>query len=124
MILVDSSIWMDHLRSNDPVLQRMLHHKQVLSHPYIIGELAVGNLNPREAILADLSDLPRAIIATEDEVLQFIAHHELFGIRIGYINAHLLVAAQLTPDVRLWTRDKRLHAAAEKLNLAAKIMTM
>jgi hypothetical protein len=118
MILVDTSIWVDHLRKGDPVMQRLLEDGGVLSHPLVSGELAMGNLNPREVILGALRRLPLATIAEHDEVLHFISNHRLYGLGIGYIDAHLLVAVQLTPGATLWTRDKRLALVAEHLKIA------
>jgi predicted nucleic acid-binding protein len=120
MILVDTAVWIDHLTDTDAMLQKLLDDGQVFSHPLVVGELAMGNLKPRDPILKSLRFLPTILAATDDEVLQFIADHRLFGIGIGYIDAHLLAAVQLTPDAKLWTHDKRLHAAAERLNLAIK----
>ncbi len=90
----------------------------VLTHPFVIGELALGNLGARETILSDLSDLPRAVVATDSEALYFIDHHALFGRGAGYVDIHLLAAVQLTADAELWTRDKRLHGIAVQLGLA------
>jgi predicted nucleic acid-binding protein len=118
MILVDTSIWVDHLRKGDPVMQRLLEDGGVLSHPLVSGELAMGNLDPREVILGALRRLPLATIAEHGEVLRFISNHRLYGLGIGYIDAHLLVAVQLTPGATLWTRDKRLAQVAERLKIA------
>jgi predicted nucleic acid-binding protein len=118
MILVDTSIWVDHLRKGDPVMQRLLEDGDVLSCPLVIGELAMGNLHPREVILGALRRLPLAIEANHDEVLHFISNHRLYGLGIGYIDAHLLAAVQLTPGAALWTRDKRLTQVAERLKIA------
>jgi predicted nucleic acid-binding protein len=118
MILVDTSIWIDHLRSGDTVLQKLLEKGQVLSHPFVIGELAMGNLKQRDVVLNALRDLPKAIVAQEDETLYFIRERTLFGLGIGYVDAHLLVAAQLTPGASIWTRDKRLLEVAQRLDLA------
>ncbi len=90
----------------------------VLSHPFVIGELALGDLGARETVLTALSDLPQAVMATGSEVLHFIDRHALFGWGAGYIDIHLLAAAQLTAGAELWTRDKRLHAVAVRLGLA------
>ena len=114
MILADTSIWIDHFRQGDAVLAKLLQARAIVMHPFIIGELALGNLRQRDDILNDLQDLPRAKVATDAEVLHFIAQHALFGLRIGYIDAHLLAAARLTPDCLLWTRDKRLHDIVER----------
>ena len=118
MILVDTSVWIDHLRHGDRALAALLERNQVLSHPFVIGELALGHLRQREAILAALQDLPRADVAGDAEVLVFIDRQELFGFGIGYIDAHLLASVRLTPDALLWTRDRRLAAAAGRLSLA------
>jgi predicted nucleic acid-binding protein len=121
VILVDTSVWIDHLRSGDAVLAGLLDDSQVLSHPFVIGELALGNLRQRESILADLLRLPQASSASDVEVMHLIQREVLFGIGIGYLDAHLLAATRLTPGASLWTRDRRLSAAAERLSLAARI---
>lgn len=119
MILADTSVWIDHLRSGDAALARLLDAGQVLVHPFIVGELALGNLRQRSAILSSLQDLPATRIASDAEVLGFIERHKLYGLGIGYVDAHLMAAVKLTPGTGLWTRDKRLLAAAAKLKLAA-----
>lgn len=118
MILVDTSVWVDHLRSNDKALSALLHSGAVLTHPFVIGELALGNLRQREIVLNALVDLPRASVATDMEVLHFIDRYRLFGRGVGYVDAHLLAAAQLTAAGGLWTKDRRLHGVAFELNLA------
>lgn len=119
MILVDTSVWIDHLRANDPVLAGILNNGGVLMHPFVLGELSLGSIRQRDVVLEALSGLPRANQANDAEVLLFITQKTLFGLGIGYIDAHLLAAVRLTPDASLWTRDKRLLAAAQRLNLAA-----
>lgn len=119
MILVDTSIWIDHLRARDEQLTQLLEAGQVLAHPFVIGELALGNLRNRDAVLGALQDMPQAGVATEPEVLHFIGKKGLFGLGIGYIDAHLLAAVLLTPGSLLWTRDKRLLAASSRLSIAA-----
>ena len=121
MILVDTSVWIDHFRHNDPSLSRSLNQRQVLSHPFVIGELALGSLRQRDLILEALRGLPSVLVAHDEEVHAFIDRHGLFGIGIGYIDAHLLAATFLTPDVRFWTRDKRLRAAALRLGMDANL---
>ena len=121
MILVDTSIWVDHLRAGDDELRRVLDRGEVLSHPFVIGELALGNLRQRDLVLDALGALPRAGIATDQEVMFFIGEHRLFGLGIGYVDAHLLAAVRLTAPAGLWTRDRRLNAVAEDLGLAAAI---
>lgn len=119
MILVDSSVWIDHLRNGEPTLVALLNTGQVLTHPFVVGELACGNLKNRTAVLLLLQDLPAAPVATDEEVLFFIERHGLMGRGIGYVDAHLLSAASLVGATGpLWTRDKRLAAVAEAMGLA------
>jgi hypothetical protein len=118
MILVDTSVWIDHLRAGDAELATLLNGAQVLMHPFVLGELACGNLRNRDQVLPLLKDLPRAAVATDDEVLFFIERHTLMGRGIGYVDAHLLAAVTLGGSARLWTRDKRLRAVADSLALS------
>jgi len=120
MILVDTSVWIEHLRRADARLQAMLEEGKVLSHPFVVGELACGNLGRRSEILELLSRLPMAPVASEGEVLGFIERRKLVGRRIGYLDAHLLASASLAAPARLWTRDHRLHRIAASLSLAVK----
>ena len=121
MILVDSSVWIAHLRLGLADLSERLSAGEVLGHPMVIGELAVGNLPQRSLILDSLRDLPQATVATDEEVLSFIGHHRLFGIGIGYVDAHLLASTRLSSDTRLWTLDRRLSDAAIRLGLAMEV---
>jgi predicted nucleic acid-binding protein len=121
VILVDSSVWIDHLRRNDEIFIDLLDREQVLVHPFVIGELAIGNLRHREAVLQDLQDLTSVIVADDEEVMRFVEAEHLFGLGLGYLDAHLLASVRLTPETFLWTRDKRLMAAAERLSLAARV---
>jgi predicted nucleic acid-binding protein len=118
LILVDTSVWIDHLRADNAALKRLLNAGRVLMHPFIIGELALGRMRQRETILAALSDLPRAELATDPEVLGFIDREALFGRGIGYVGAHLLASVRLTAGAQLWTRDARLRDVGEELGLA------
>jgi predicted nucleic acid-binding protein len=118
VILVDTSVWIDHLRSGDEALAGWLDAGLVLSHPFIVGEVALGDLRRREVVLGALSDLPRANVASDAEVLGFINRHALHGRGIGYVDAHLLAGARLTSHARIWAKDKRLHAVAAALDLA------
>lgn len=118
MILVDTSVWVDHLRAGDDGLVQLLEQGQVLAHPAIIGEVALGSLKRRAQVLGSLGELPQIHVATDGEVLHFIEEQELYGRGIGYIDAHLLAALRLTPGTLLWTRDQRLLAVAEQLGLA------
>lgn len=117
MILVDTSVWVDHLRAGDQALANLLETGTVLAHPFVTGELALGDLRQREIVLSALADLPHANVATDAEVLHFIDRHALFGRGIGYVDAHLLAAVRLSAGATLWTRDKRLHAVADRLGL-------
>jgi len=121
VILVDSSVWVDHLRKGDAILARLLNAARVLAHPFVVGELALGSLRQRESILATLQNLPQAIVARDAEVLRFINQQALHSVGIGYVDAHLLASVRLTAGGSLWTRDKRLHAVAGRLGLAAGI---
>jgi predicted nucleic acid-binding protein len=118
VILVDTSVWIDHLRRGDAELASRLQVGQVLAHPWVTGEIALGHLSRRSEILGLLNNLPQATSATEFEVLTLIDTHQLFGQGIGYVDAHLLAATMLTADARLWTRDKRLAAVATRHGLA------
>jgi len=118
VILVDTSVWVDHLRVGDKALSSLLDAGMVLAHPFVIGELALGNLRQRGIVLSALSNLPHASVATDAEVLHFIDRHALFGRGIGYVDTHLLAAARLTAGAELWTNDKRLHGVAVQLGLA------
>lgn len=97
----------------------MLDDGQVMAHPFVTGELALGNLHNRDGVLNALQDLPQAQVTTDDEVLCFVGEKRYFGIGIGYIDAHLLAAVLLTPGSMLWTRDKRLLVASSQLGIAA-----
>jgi predicted nucleic acid-binding protein len=120
VILVDTSIWIDHFRVGDDTLTELLDEVRVLTHPFVIGEIAMGNLRQRNTVLAGLQQLPRATVAADSEVMSFIGRHALAGRGIGYIDAHLLAATRLTPQAALWTRDQRLHLIAEELAIAAR----
>ena len=117
MILVDTSVWIDHLRSGEPALATALEGGQVLMHPFVLGELACGNLKNRGEVLRLLGALPAAPIATDPEVLGLIERRALMGRGIGYIDVHLLASAALADLGRLWTRDRRLAAVAAELEL-------
>lgn len=118
MILADTSVWIDHLRSGEPTLVEALEGGRVLMHPFVLGELACGNLEQRDEVLRLLEDLPAAPRATDPEVLGLIERRALMGRGIGYIDVHLLASTALTGDARMWTRDERLAAAAAELELA------
>ncbi|MEP6967583.1 MAG: type II toxin-antitoxin system VapC family toxin [Pseudomonadota bacterium] len=118
MILVDTSTWVGHLRVSNPILEDLLQSGWVLTHPFVIGELALGHLRRPEIMLAELQLLPRAAMASDAEVLRLIVQGGLVASGIGYVDAHLLAATRLTNGATFWTHDKRLRAAAERLGVA------
>lgn len=118
MILVDTSVWVDHLRRGDARLADLLERGAVVIHPFVIGEIACGTLSSRSTVLDLLQDLPAAVIAESAEVLVFIERHVLHGRGIGYVDAHLLASVALTQGAKLWTRDRRLRVVAEELGCA------
>ena len=118
MILVDTSVWIDHLRKADELLISLLNTTQVAIHPFVIGELACGNLKNRITFLALLEKLPMIQSARHEEVLFFIEHNQLMGRGIGYVDAHLLASLALSKHTFLWTRDKRLVLVAQQLGMA------
>lgn len=117
MILVDSSVWIDHFRNGNAKLEALLLHMRVACHPFILGELALGMMRNRAITLDALNNLPQVTYAHDDEVMQFIEHHKLYGQGIGYVDAHLLVSVALTPGTLFWTMDRRLSNVAGKLKL-------
>jgi predicted nucleic acid-binding protein len=119
MILVDTSIWIDHLHRTEPDLVAVLEEAEACLHPMIIGELALGSLRDRSAILNMLADLPAVSVATHAEVLQLIESNALYGTGLSLVDGHLLAALRLTEATKLWTRDRRLHGAARQLGVAA-----
>lgn len=117
MILVDTSVWVDHLRRGDAALADALQQGQVAMHPFVVGELACGSLRDRAELLGLLQALPALTVATYEEVLHFIEAHALMGRGLGYVDVHLLAAARLA-DTLLWTRDKRLASMAADMQIA------
>lgn len=117
MILVDTSIWIDHFRYGDAGLSKIIEDDRLLCHPFVIGELALGSLRQRDAILSFLAAQREAVIATHAEVMTMIDHHTIFSMGIGYTDAHLLASALLDRRSSLWTRDKRLLSAAAKIGI-------
>ncbi len=115
MILVDTSVWIDHLRAGSAALARLLDQGDVLGHPWVVAELALGHLGQREKVIRLLASLPQATVATPAEVLVLIERHELYGVGIGYVDAQLLAATKLTPGATLWTTDRRLVAVSSRL---------
>jgi predicted nucleic acid-binding protein len=117
MVLVDTSVWVSHLREGNPELESLLNNGDVGCHPFIIGELACGNLNNRSEILSLLQTLPMAIQAEHLEIMQFIENYRLMGKGLGYINMHLLASAVLT-EAPIWTLDKNLDEVSSQLDIA------
>jgi predicted nucleic acid-binding protein len=120
MILVDASVWIDHIRVPDRVLVELLSGDTVVTHPFVIGEVALGSIRSRAKVLTEMHDLPLTEVAADPEVMRFIERFKLHGLGIGYIDVHLLAATLLTDGASLWTRDKSLRMAAERLGVAAK----
>ncbi len=116
MVIVDTSVWVSHLRQGNGRLEQLLIDGDVLCHPFIIVEIACGNLKNRKEILSLLQDLPVAQVAEHGEVLTFVEQRNLFGLGIGLIDAHLLASALLT-GVSLWTEDKRLKEITSRLRI-------
>lgn len=118
MILVDTSIWIDHFRYGDAELRKIITDDRLLCHPFVVGELALGSLRERDAVLAFLAAQREAMIATHAEVMTIIDRHSIFSMGIGYTDAHLLTSTLLDQRSSLWTRDKRLASAAQKVGAA------
>lgn len=117
MILVDSSVWIDHLRKTSPPLVALLRQGVVLSHPFVIGELACGSLAQRDAVLGLLAALPQAPVAEDAEVLGMLQARRLWVRGLGWVDVHLLAATHLA-SAKLWTRDRRLRERAAELGIA------
>jgi predicted nucleic acid-binding protein len=116
-VLVDTSVWIDHLRRGNAALVRRLETGDVATHPFVLGELACGNLKNRNRVLGLLADLPNAPVAEHQEVMAFVTAHELMGRGLGWIDMHLLASAALAA-VPLWSLDRQLASAAERLGLS------
>jgi len=118
MILVDTSVWVHHLRGDESGLVQFLEAKQVLGHPFVLGELALGSLRQRQKILDVLRGLPQANCAQDAEVVKLIELEGLHGLGVGWVDVHLLASLRLTPGSRLWTRDRRLQGIAGRWGLS------
>lgn len=121
MILIDSSVWIDHFRRAIPTISELADEERILCHPFVIGELALGSIKDRRSVLDDLAALPRAVAASDEEVLLLVETRTLFGRGIGFANAHLLASTLLTDGARLWSFDRRLDAVARHLSCAADL---
>lgn len=121
MNLIDTSIWIDHLRNGNEWLVRELELGGVLVHPMVIGELSMGQIRDRREVLDLLAQLPAAFVATHDEVAIAIDRHELHGSGLQLVDAHLLASVMITPGAQLATADRRLAATALRLGVAASV---
>lgn len=119
MILVDTSVWIDHFCNGEPNLVELLGTTQVVIHPFVIGEIACGNLRQRGEILGLLNRLPQAPVASQDEALYFLENYQLMGKGVGFIDVHLLASTRLMNAALIWTRDKQLQSMAAQLDLSA-----
>jgi|SRR5579871_6084260 len=117
MVLVDTSVWVNHFRRRDPNLVQTLENGLVLMHPLVLGEIASGNLHRRSEVLSDLQQLPAAVPAEHSEVMHFMEHHKFYASGLGFIDMHLLASALLS-HCRFWTHDSRLVNAATSLKIA------
>ena len=121
MILADTSVWIDHLRSGDKELQQQLSRGQVVTHPAVVAELALGSLKERAKTLALLDLLPQVRVAKLDEIRTLIEARRLYGHGIGLTDAHLIASVLINPPTLLWTRDKQLRKVAAGLGIHASL---
>lgn len=120
MIIVDSSIWIDHLRSPDAQLAEIAKRQLIRMHPFVLAEIALGNPPYRTRLLRNLSRLLPARVASTDDVLELVEREAIYGKGLGFVDVHLLASARITPGTSVWTRDRRLRDIAVKLDLAMK----
>jgi hypothetical protein len=120
VILADTSVWIDHLRAPNERLLELLDHQQILIHPFVIGELALGSMRDRLRTMFALKLLPPAMISRDRDVVALIDNHRLHGRGIGYVDAHLLASTLITPEALIWSKDRRLMAIARELAIAAE----
>lgn len=120
-VLADTSVWLDHLRAGDALMTQLADGKRLMMHPLVIGELSMGNLHDRAGFLRRLTQMKSVRRAGDAEVFALVEASRLYGTGIGWLDAHLLASTLLTDDVKLWTRDRRLNAAAERLGCAAQL---
>ena len=118
MILADTSVWVDHLRASDAELERRLLASEIVCHPFVVAEIALGSLKDRAVVLGLLDGLQRTPVAQTNEVRQMVEARQIYARGIGFVDAALLATCLLAPGTRLWTRDKRLNAVATDLDLA------
>ena len=118
IVLADTSVWTDHIRYGDPQMEVLADRERLLMHPYVVAELQMGNLRSRKRFLGSLQKMDMATRASDEEVSTLVETHRLFGTGLSWIDAHLLTSVLLMDDVRLWTRDRRLNAAAQQFGVA------
>lgn len=118
MIVADTSIWIDHLRSANPALTGLIAQERLYVHSFVIAELALGHVPRRGRFFDFLAGLPLIETASDDRQLSFVDEHTLFGTGLGFVDSHLLASVATQPEARLWSRDKRLQAHAERLEIA------
>ena len=121
LILADTSVWASHLRNHDPLMVSLMDGERLLMHPYVIGELSMGNLHNRAAFILALRQMEGVTLATDSEVSRLVEDSRLYGTGIGWIDAHLLASTLLTDDVQLWSHDRRLSAAAGRFGRATQL---
>jgi predicted nucleic acid-binding protein len=117
MVLVDTSVWIEHFRRNSPALRSLLEGAEVYCHPFVIGELACGNLKNRDEILSLLASLDKTTPVEDYEALEFVESNQLYGCGLGWIDIHLLSSALIT-GVKIWTLDRRLRQMAKRFDIA------
>ena len=120
-LLVDTSVWIDHFRQSDEALVAALARDEVVSHPAVLGELAMGSIRQRQAVISALKGLPQVNCASDGEVMALVERAALYGKGLGWVDAHLLAAIMLTPGTRLWTHDRRLKDAVNGLKPEAGV---
>lgn len=121
MILADTSVWVDHLRSVDSEMENLLGRGQIAMHPFVVAEIALGSLHKRQMILDGMEALLEVRVAQLNEVRQMIEGHSLYSRGIGLTDAHLIASCLLTPGTQLWTRDGALHKVAQTLGIQANL---
>lgn len=121
LVLADTSVWVDHIRSPDPLMIQLADQERLLTHPYVIGELAMGNLRRRNDFIRGLRSMDRAPRALDEEVTRLVEENHLYGLGIGWVDAHLLASTMLVDDVLLWTHDRRLNTVAARFRRAAEL---
>lgn len=120
-VLVDTTVWVDHFQQSEPQLVRLLNEGSVLGHPFVLGEMALANLQDRERVLTWMADLEPTVLASPTEVLELVELRELHGQGLGYVDTHLLASVLLSPGTTLWTRDMQLLRLVKELGLQPPI---